>query len=331
LKRNFVPSDSILRLWLHNLGITEIPVSYQVVIGLSLIGALLKRGIYVDQEEWRVYPNLSVLLVGPSGIGKDVVINKAGRVIEYVNPSLTLGVTTIEFLKSAMVEMGDPAACYVPANELSAFLGTKDYQKGIAKELTDLLSTNDRVVLGTKGEGKLVIHRPTLVLHAGSTVDWLQDLPDNSLSGGFLPRFVIVCEEYGSRHVAWVKYDYDKLTRMAAREAGAEFKRRVKELVGDLLSGTRYRDERELTPTKGAEEFYRNWYHNRFNYFSVGVKAYANRSRDQMHRLAMLMAVSRGHTYLEETDYTFAADLMDYIAKGIDGVVAPMLKRRRQR
>lgn len=331
MKRNIIPKDSILRLWLHNLGITEIPVSYQVLIGLSLIGALLKRGVYVDQEEWRVYPNLSVLLVGPSGIGKDVVITKAGRVIDYVNPDLTLSATTMEFLKAEMVRVGDPAACYVAANELSVFLGTKDYQRGIAKELTDLLSTNERVIIGTKSEGRQIIHRPTLVLHAGSTVDWLHDLPDNSLSGGFLPRFVIVCEEYGSRHVAWVKYDYDRLTRMAAREAGAEFKRSVKDLVGELLVGTRTRDEREMTPTKAAEEFYRNWYHNRFGYFSTSVKSYANRSRDQVHRLAMLMAVSRGHTYLEDSDYVFAAETMEYIAKGIDGVIAPMLAKTRRR
>lgn len=326
-----IPQDSVLNLWLKSLNITEVPISYQVLIGLSSIGALLKRSVYVDQVEWRVYPNLSVLLVGPSGIGKDVVINKGAKLVDSISPELHLGGTTIEFIKDELCKRPDPAVGYVPVQEFGAFLGGKDYQKGIAKELTDLLSTGERVVIGTKSESRRVIIRPTLTIQGGSTVEWLAELPDGSLSGGFLPRFVIVCEEYGRKQIAWVKYDNDYETREGAIKANAKFVEAVRELVGRFSTDQIREHEREMTPTQEAIDYYRNWYYNRFGYFLPSAKAYANRSRDQMHRLAMLMAVTRFHGYLEVVDYEFAARIMAYVGKGIDSVVMPMLVAGRRR
>lgn len=327
-----MPKDSLLWLWLESLHVTENPVSYQVLAGLSAIGALLKRSIYVDQRKWRVYPNLSVLFIGPSGIGKDTIIGECEKLIHAVDGALQLNGDTIEYLKDELSKIAEPAAAYLPVKELTAFMGSKDYQKGIAQALTDLLSTNEKVVLGTKSEGRKVIIRPTITMHAGSTADWLRNLPEDSLGGGFLPRFVIICEDFPSRHVAWVKYDHSVMTTRAAEAAGAEFVEQVKALVSRFGGVVLRKNEREMTPTLGAEQYYRNWYANRFSYFSPNVQAYANRSRDQMHKLAMLMAVSRQHGYLEEVDYVFASAVMDCVASGLDNVVAPMLaasKRRR--
>jgi len=333
VRANIVPRDSILRLWIKNLHVTEVPISYQVLCGLGMIGAILKRSVFIDQKEWRVYPNMSVLLIGPSGVGKDTIINKCNKIIHGVNPDIQLNGSTMEFIQDELSKMESPAAAYIPANELTAFLGSKDYQKGMAQCLTDLLSTGDKVVLGTKGGGKKVIKRPTLTIFAGSTADWLRDLPENSIAGGFLPRFIIVCEDYSEKDVAWVEYDWDYFTKIEAYEAGEAFKQQLQEVLAKFGQGSAEKCEKKMTPTTEAIDFYRNWYANRFKYFSDGVKAYANRSRDQMHRLAMLMAISRMHWYVDERDYRFAADVMEVIAKGLDQVVAPMLadsKRKRR-
>ena len=321
-----VPKDSVFRLWLEKLSVTEIPVSYQLLVGMSALGSLLKRSVFVDQVRWRVYPNLSVLLIGPSGIGKDLAINEAASLINTVDENLEVSGATIEYLKSELIKLGDPAACFTPAQELSAFLGAKDYQKGIAKELTDLLSTGDRVAVGTKSEGKKLIIRPTVTIQAGSTAEWLKDLPENSLEGGFLPRFLIMCEEYGQKFVAWVKYDNTKEDNDKATAAGEEFLAHVRAIVAEFGGRNIRAKEQEMMPLPDAEDYYRNWYCNRFKLFSPGVKAYANRSRDQIHRLAMIMALSRYHNYLEATDYAFAAEVMSKIAQGLDIVIAPMLK-----
>ncbi len=84
-------------------------------------------------------------------------------------------------------------------------------------------------------------------------------------------------------------------------------------------------DAREIVPTLAARDFYTNWYNNRFKYFGPTVRPYANRSRDHLHRIAMLMAISRGNGYLEEVDYRFGAEMVRDVAEKIE--VALIRKR----
>jgi hypothetical protein len=331
MRYNDLPEDSCLRYWLDSLSITEIPLDYQIATGLSIIGALLKRSVYVDQVRWRVYPNLSVLLIGPSGVGKDSAINPAAKFIHEINPNLTLKGDTIEYVKDELVKLDDPAAAYIPANELTAFLGGKDYQKGIAASLTDLLSTGDQILLGTKKDGTRVIRRPTITMHAGSTADWLENLPEDGLAGGFLPRFLIIYADFPERHVAWVKYDNLSPEKIKAEKGLVEFEKSVRYIIKTWGGVQLQKKEHEIVPTTGAEEFYRNWYHNRFKYFCKPVHAYANRSRDIVHKIAIIMALSRGHCYTEEADYAFAAKLMVSVGGNLEKVIVPMLGRKRKK
>jgi hypothetical protein len=317
MNRNIVPSDSILNSWLNRLSITEIPLSYQIICGLSLIGSLLKRNIYVDQSEWRVYPNMSVLLIGPSGIGKDIVINAATSVVEDLSTVPVIGGKTMDSVKHSMLDLGDPAACFVPAAELTAFLGGKDYQRSMVQELTALLSTGPKVDVSTKSEGVKIIINPTVTMQAGSTREWLHKaMPEGSLEGGFLPRFVIVCEQYGKKFVPFVKYSTSQYDRHFAEKAKLVFTKQIKHLV------QKYEHHAlEIVPDRKSRDYYTNWYWNRFSYFSSLVQAYANRSRDHLHRIAMLMAVSRGHNFLEVLDYKFGSDVIMHVATTIDLVL----------
>jgi hypothetical protein len=324
---NFVPKDSILISWLTRLSVTEIPVSYQIVCGLSAIGALLKRQVYVDQLEWGVFPNMSVLLIGPSGIGKDVIIAKASDLIARTGEGTLPCISgrTIENLKAEMLEIGDPAACFIPAPELTAYLGKKDYQKSMMNELTDMLSTNDRLDVSTKSERKRIIPRPTITMQTGSTADWLyRSMPEGALEGGFFPRFVIVCEEYGNKHVPLLKYSITRQEREVAQQARIKFDQQVKGLLQIFMTGW----PTEIVLLSDARMWYENWYENRFSYFSSVVRPYANRSRDQFLRLAMLMAISRSHTYVEEIDCQFAGKVIEFTAASIDKVIRPWVEGR---
>lgn len=87
---------------------------------------------------------------------------------------------------------------------------------------------------------------------------------------------------------------------------------------------TECRTPREMILLPEAEDLYTNWYHNRFKLFSRAVMPYANRSRDMVLRLGMLMALSRGHSrHIEGEDIQFGVNLLGEVAHKIDSVVLP--------
>lgn len=326
---NDIPQDSILRHWVSYLTITEVPFSYQLAAGLTGIGVLLKRNVYVDQVEWRVFPNQSVLFIGPSGIGKDTIINRVTKMIQRYEDRTkipVMGGMTLEAVHSRLRDLPKPAVAYVPASELTAFFGQRDYQSNMVQGFTDLLSGNEKIDVSTKsgmfanGGRPIYIYQPTITMHGGSTVEWLHKaMPTGTMEGGFLGRFLILAEELAGRHVALVKSHKTKselrwfLTHLESWYQGI-----------DTILDKCY-NQHEIILLDDAEDFYTNWYHNRFNYFSKVVIPYANRSRDMVLRVAMLMAISRGHyRWIEKCDVEFATKLLALVASKIDKVVQPL-------
>jgi hypothetical protein len=319
LNPSIIPADSALRDWITALSIAETPVSYQVLTGLACIGAALKRSCYIYSGNWNVYPTVSILLVGPSGIGKDTAINEAEKVLKLIGHPRVYG-TTSEALTDQMLGLGDPAACYIPAPEISALCGSKDYQTGIIQVLTDVLSQKETHDCSTKSNKNQIITRPTVTMMAGSTEEWLhKSMPEGSLEGGWWPRFLISCEEYGSRFVALPGYR-PKEDLQEAFLAKNRFYSFMLELVAEYSSTRR---SREIVILEDARYFYENWYQNRHSYFSKTVRPYAERSRDSLLRLSLLMAISRGRSYVELSDMWFARDLLAFIAARIDNAVQP--------
>jgi len=287
---------------------------------MSALGCLLKRNVWVDQLKWKVYPNLSLLLVGPSGIGKDVAIRAASNLIQAFNPDLDIGGKTMEVIVDQLLRLGDPAAAFIAAPEITAFLGGKDYQKSMVQELTDILSTGDQVNVSLKsfGGGKRLILHPTLTMMAGSTEEWLHKaMPEGSLEGGLFPRFLIVCEEYNNRNIPLLKYSLSHSEIRDSKEGEHNF------LGGVATLLERFSSPSEITPNQQAIDSYTNWYYNRFKYFTKSTSSYANRSRDQVLRVAMICAISRGHSYMDLGDMEFAQYLMNYVASTIDKATLP--------
>ena len=75
-----------------------------------------------------------VLLVGPSGSGKDTIINPSCNLLKNLGGQYVVG-RTLEAVKESLTQMGDPAIGYINASELADFLGCKDYQAGLVQTL----------------------------------------------------------------------------------------------------------------------------------------------------------------------------------------------------
>lgn len=243
---------------------------------------------------------------------------------------------TLEAVKESLTQMGDPAVGFINASELADFLGCKDYQAGIVQTLTDILSSNknkiDVSLKGdiTKGFSRAILN-PSLTMFAGSTAEWLQNMmPDGTMDGGFLPRFVIAAEwskkAEGIRDVSHPgQYDSQE-----HREKVLGGKARFWEYLIELAQRTAIPPDgqpRTMTETRGVDDaygWYKNWYSNRWEKFTPLLQAYASRSGGLMQRLGMLMAVSRGHiNFIEEVDYYFADAVIQHAAERLERAVIP--------
>lgn len=321
--------------WSHS----EVFPSWQILTGLATIGVILRRSVCsMEGSVGRIWPNTSVLLVGPSGSGKDTIINPTCNLLRDLGSSYVTG-RTLEAVKESLTQMGDPAIGYINASELADFLGCKDYQAGLVQTLTDILSGNkEEIDVSLKSDIvkgiSRKIYNPTLSMFAGSTSEWLQTMmPDGTMDGGFLPRFVVAAEwskvAEGIRLVAHPG-KYDSIEQRYKVEGGAKIwvasLRELQTRVASIPSNS----PMVMVETHGdddAEGWYNNWYANRHKQFTPLLQAYASRSSGLLRRLAMLMAVSRGHiNWIEEADYQFAEAIVNHAAERLEKAVVPQSK-----
>lgn len=322
-----IPDDSKLHDFIKILSATEVPTSYAVAIGLSSIGAVCRRSVYIDQVNWKVYPTLRVMLVGPSGVGKDTAIDRGIDALTKCLNIPIIGGKSFETLQQNLAAMKPPAVALIPAKELTAFIGKTNYQEGMVQRITDLLSDSARIDVSTKGEGELYIMEPTVTMMCGSTAEWLQKaMPEGALEGGFFPRFLIVSEEYTGRNIPLVKHALTH-SEVAAVNASRERFHEWLRGLNNIMRARSIPDKRkEMTILTDAVDMYTNWYYNRKKYFSPTVRPYAERSRDQVLRLAMLLAISRSQPWITADDMKFAIEFMSYLGSRLDEAVIPMRK-----
>lgn len=311
-----LPKDSCFHLWLASRAIIETPVSFDLACCMTAFGSLFKRSIWIDQVRWKVYANMSTLLVGGSGVGKNTAIDGASEILDHFGVP-TVGGKTIETITDQLFKIGDPAAAVLKAEELSDFIGKKDYQQGLLQGLTDLLDTKAWKDIRLKSDPHpRRIANPTVSILAGSTPEWLHTaLPPEAMDGGFFPRFVIVCDSKVKRLVPLVK-SLPRAEVAAAITAGEAF---YLQALGHLKA---IYDHGEYTWGGEAEGMYNEWYATREQAFSHLANAYAHRCRDHVLRIAMLCAASRGGALIEEPDVGFALAFISFVAARIDKAMA---------
>lgn len=312
--------DNWLDSYLKYTDNTESPLSYHTWCGLSVIAGALQRRVYL---QWglaeTIYPNLYVVLIGPSGrtrkgtaIGIAKSMLKATAGITVVPESSSGRQAMILAMKRASKNFEDPIDgkikfhCSVTAfsEELSVFLGQGDI--AYLSNLTDWYDSKDDWEYETVGRGKDSLQGLCLNLCGGTAPDWIQSMiPQEALGGGFTSRVIFIVEEKKRKIVP--EYVVDDATR----ELGEKLQRDLERIAN--LSGEMKFDEE-------GKQAYVDWYIDQDTKLSAGQAAiqdtrfsgYCERRATHLRKLMLVCSASRGDDLkLTKADFIKAKGLME--------------------
>jgi hypothetical protein len=296
---------------------TESPKSYHTWCGLSVIAGALQRKVYLKWGLGQViYPNLYVVLIGPSGkTRKGVALGIAKDLLKQV-PGITVAPesssgkqSTILVMKRAGMDFIDPKDsktkrhCSVTAfsEELSVFLGQGDI--AYLSSLTDWYDSKDDWEYETVGRGKDSIKGVCLNLVGGTAPDWIQSMiPHEAVGGGFTSRVIFIVEESKGKIVPEPILSEREiiLQEMLLRDL-----ERISKLTG------------EINMSPGAKEAYVQWYIKQSQNPTPAVDdprfaGYNERRATHIKKLMMVCCVARNdHLLIMEEDFHRSLDLLE--------------------
>jgi hypothetical protein len=184
----------------------ESPVRYYYWSTLAATSAVLKDHVWLDRSEHhKLYPNIYVLLYGPTGIRKSPPIDLAEELVYRVdNTRLIDGRSSIEAvikeLGTMMTRPGKPpikdSCAFMVAPELGAsIIGNPD-------AMTVMTRFYDREYMERPWEYRLKnsesskLVKPTITWLSASNEELFRDfMPEKNLHGGLLGRMFVITEQ----------------------------------------------------------------------------------------------------------------------------------------
>lgn len=283
--------------------------------GVSAIAGALRRKVWIDQAYFKWYANFYIVLVAPPGIvSKSTTTGVAISLLRQVPgvrfgpdivtwPSLVVSFAasteTFEFPPGTHNIM---SAMTLESSEFGNLLNPQD------REMVDLFVTlwdgkQGALVKETKTSGNDRVENPWINMIACTTPSWIAgSFPEYMIGGGFTSRCVFVYADKKAKEVAYP-------SQAAPRDKDLLESR----LVADLTQIAKLKGEYKLTPE--AYAWGTEWYtkHNANPPAALNddrFGGYLARKQTHMHKLAMVIAASRGDSLWITAEYLALAEQM---------------------
>jgi hypothetical protein len=293
---------------------SEPPLSYHTWTAISLIAGALQRRCRLVWGFEVLYPNLYVILVGPSGRARKGVALGIGKdLLAQVKINVTSENVTREALIKAMktgvssyMAGGMPKFhCSVTtfSEELSVFLGQNDIK--FLASLTDWYDSKDSWSYETKSGGKDHLQGVCVNLLGATAPDWLQSmLPQEAVGGGFTSRVIFVVEDKKGKSLPKPEHGDEERTLKKALLSDLE---QLTLLTGDFHFDT------------AGEAAYTNWYMEHERAMEANkppvddprFAGYCERRATHLRKLSMVISASRGDDLtITQTDFDRANKIL---------------------
>uniref|UniRef100_A0A6M3KWE8 Putative primase n=1 Tax=viral metagenome TaxID=1070528 RepID=A0A6M3KWE8_9ZZZZ len=282
---------------------SEPPILFRKWAGISTIASALQRKVRVELGiSLTFYPNLYIVLVGPSATGKGTAMKFASDIIEQV-PSIRLSAqaTSLQALIRRMKETnltdidlvtGEQqyhSSLTIFSTEFTVFLGY--HNKELIAALCEWYDCHSRWSYETIARKKEEIIGVWVNLFAGTTPDSIQaSLPIESIGGGLTSRIIFVYEERKGKLVV--------IPTKSERELYLQ-----QMLVNDLetismVSG-------KMSYTEGFLEEYSKWCYKADQnppFYDRKFDGYCGRRRKHLLSLSMICNASRSDEMVMTVD-----------------------------
>lgn len=280
---------SFLRHYRDYVAQTEAHPTYHTYSALVALAAIIGRRVWVPMGDWDIFPNLYVILVGPSGNRKTSAMTPAKDLLRELGLPFSAECVTKEKLvldvKAAECSIKDmpeeyaayrvysPMTCMV--TELSEFLGA-----GGLGMINFLVTIYDQKYydIRTKNKGDSMIVGPYVSVLACTTPDWITIyLRQDIISGGFSRRAIFVFES-------------DKGTRIPRPMKTPQTIQAWRDLVVYAKTLSSVKGPFKWEPE--ATEFFDHWYMNLKTPTDPMTAGYYESKHVQLLKIAMLFALS---------------------------------------
>jgi len=294
---------------------TEPPLLFDEWVACSTIAAVLQRKCYLEwgsagADDEVIYPNLYVVIVGPSAIRKGTSMSPALKLLREVGIHMSAESITREALIQSLEAATDPvidetlgsskthSSLTIFSPELAVFLGYNNPQ--LVSDLCDLFDCREPWKYQTKASGVNDIAATWLNLIGATTPELLQQLlPQSSIGAGLTSRMIFV---FGDKKKKVVPFPLHSKEKMEVR----------KELIVDLESILTMKGPFALT-----EEYidaYIDWYLDHEEHKAiedVHFQPYLGRRPTHLRKVSMIMSAARSpEMVIRLEDFQKALDLL---------------------
>lgn len=207
---------NFLDRYLHAAGQSLVPARFHVWSCVSLVAAALADRVWFEKfPDDRMHPNLYVILIGGSGLGKGIAIKIATKFVAHgheteINPyqGKVSGAAFIDVIapiaardEAGNVQLNPDIApvVYLITPELSMSLGEGKFADDFIKRMTALWEGGDYIYRedARTSQTHHAYRVPTVNWIGGSTEEWLHDsITRNAIVSGFFGRAIPVMETY---------------------------------------------------------------------------------------------------------------------------------------
>ena len=290
---------------------TEPPYMYKLWCAISTIAAVLQRKCYLEWGTLTFYPNMYIVLVGPSGVRKGTAMDPAANFLRDLNIRMAAEAITREALIRELSEStaADPnpelgiigaqhSSLTIFAQEFTVFIGYNN--SSLLSDLTDWYDCRKRWTYRTKNMGTDDIIGVFVNLIGATTPELIRTmLPMDAIGGGLTSRMIFVYEEKkGKTVVIPFLTDEEKALR---GQLGFDLQR-IHQLSG------------KFAVTQDFIDLWMDWYPAQeenppFNDNRFG--GYIMRRPNHVMKLSMIMSASRSNAMrVEGRDLQRAIDIL---------------------